>query len=197
MLSINIAEPLPKSPALPSAWSTRQSLKNTQQTLCRVSHSANRTRHTVHRQSRLCRVLFLGHSAKGFAKCQRALGKEKQALRRRVTEMETLPSVPGDTRRRSSLCRVSAWQHSAKNPSEGSPLSDTLPSAWYDTRQSVVLYRVPEPLHSAKNLYRCPGLGSLPSAMVLTLGKAPVGTLFICFPYSIQTNKRYFTLCRF
>jgi hypothetical protein len=27
---------------------------------------------------------------------------------------------------------------------------------------------------SAKNLYRCPGLGSLPSAMVLTLGKVPL-----------------------
>jgi hypothetical protein len=80
------------------------------------------------------------------------------------------------------------------------PMSGTLPSAWDGTRQSVLLCRVPEPLHSAKNLYRCPGLGSLPSAMVLTLGKAPYTRqsdqytpFFICFPYSIQTNKRYFT----
>jgi hypothetical protein len=74
----------------------------------------------------------------------------------------------------------------------------------YGTRQSVLLCRVPEPLHSAKNLYRCPGLGSLLSAIVLTLGKSPlcrvshsakrpVCTFFICFPYSIQRNKRYFT----
>jgi hypothetical protein len=48
-----------------------------------VSHSENRARHTVHRQSRLCRVLFLGHSTKWFVECQRALDKEKQPLRRR------------------------------------------------------------------------------------------------------------------
>jgi hypothetical protein len=50
-------------------------------------------------------------------------------------------------------------------------MSGTLPSASCGTRQSVLLCRVLEPLHSAKNLYRCQGLGSLPSAMVLTLGK--------------------------
>jgi hypothetical protein len=53
-------------------------------------------------------------------------------------------------------------------------MSGTLSSAWYGTRQSVLLCRVPESLHLAKNLYRCPGLGCLPSAMVLTLGKAPL-----------------------
>jgi hypothetical protein len=143
----------PEYTALPRAWSTRQSLKNTRQTLCRVSHSTKRARHTVHRQSCLCRVLFLGHSPKVFAECQRALGKEKQPLRRWVTETETLPSVPCDTRQRSSLCRVSAWQHSTKNLPEGSPLSDTLPSAslW----------------HSAKR-------ASLPSAKATTLDKEPV-----------------------
>jgi hypothetical protein len=30
-----------------------------------------------HRQSLLCRVLFLGHSTKRFVECQGALGKEK------------------------------------------------------------------------------------------------------------------------
>jgi hypothetical protein len=168
-----------------------------------VSHSTKRARHTVHRQSRLCRVLFLGHSAKGFAECQKALDKRKATVtvmgdgdrvfaecpRRHSAKEFTLPSVCLTTLDKESARRV--------------PLSDTLSSAWYGTRQSVVLCRVPEPLHSAKNLYRCPGLGSLPSAMVLTLGKAPlcrvshsanrpVGTFFICFPYSIQTNKRYF-----
>jgi hypothetical protein len=51
----------------------------------------------------------------------RALGKEKQPLRRRVTETASLPSVPGDTRQRSYFCRVSAGQHSTKNPPAGSP----------------------------------------------------------------------------
>jgi hypothetical protein len=128
----------------------------------------------VHRQSLLCRVLFLGHSAKRFAECQGALGKEKRPLRRRVTETASLPSVTDDTRQRSYLCRVSSQKHSAKNPS--------LPSAAWDTRQRTrqggsscqALCRVPQTLHSTKNLYRCPGLGSLSSAMVLTLGKEPL-----------------------
>jgi hypothetical protein len=92
-----------------------------------VSQLAKKARHTVHRQSLLCRVLFLGHSAKRFAKCQTTLDKEKQPLRRRVTETASLPSVPGDTRQRSYLCRGSVRQHSAKNQS--------LPSAAWDTRQ--------------------------------------------------------------
>jgi hypothetical protein len=54
------------------------------------------------------------------------------------------------------------------------PMSGSLPSALYGTRQSVPLCRVPGPLHSAKNLYRCPGLGSLPSARATTLGKEPI-----------------------
>jgi hypothetical protein len=37
-----------------------------------------------------------------------------------------------------------------------------------------VLCRVSGPQHSAKKLYRCPGVASLPSAMALTLGKAPL-----------------------
>jgi hypothetical protein len=102
-----------------------------------MSHSAKRARHTVHRQSLLCRVLFLGHSAKRFAECQTALGKEKQSLRRWVTETASLPSVPGDTRQRSYLCRVPTRQHSAKNPPERVPMSGSLPSAWHGTRQSV------------------------------------------------------------
>jgi hypothetical protein len=69
-----------------------------------------------------------------------------------------------------SVCLTALGKESAREV----PLSGTLPSVWYCTRQSVVLCRVSEPLHSAKNLYWCPGLGSLPSAMPLTLGKAPL-----------------------
>jgi hypothetical protein len=201
--------------ALPSAWSTRQSLKNTRQRLCRVSHSAKRARHTVHQQSLLCRVLFLRHSAKRFAECQWALGKEVCRVPVGTRQRKAAITAPGDGDGVFAECP--RW-HSAKElplPSvcltaldkesvRGVPMSGTLPSAWYGTWQSVLLCRVLEPLHSAKNLYRCPGLGSLPSAMVLTLGKEvlcrvlhsaklPVHTFFICFPYSIQTNKRYFT----
>jgi hypothetical protein len=81
-----------------------------------VSHLVKKARHTVHRQSLLCRILFLGHSTKRFAECQTTLGKEKQPLRRRVTETASLPSVPGDTRQRSYLCRVLSVRHWAKNP---------------------------------------------------------------------------------
>jgi hypothetical protein len=99
-------------------------------------YSAKKARQTVYRQSLLCRVLFLGHSANLFAECQRALGKEKRPLRRRVTETAALPSVPGDTRQRSYLCRVSSRQHSAKNPPERVPMSGSLPSVLCGTRQS-------------------------------------------------------------
>jgi hypothetical protein len=101
--------------------------------LCRVPEALGkafaecRTRQTVHRQSLLCRVLFLEHSTKRFAECQGALGKEKQPLRRRVTETASLSSVTDDTRQRSYRCGVSAQQHSAKKQS--------LPSATWDTRQ--------------------------------------------------------------
>jgi hypothetical protein len=139
-----------------------------------VSHSTKKARHTVHWQSLLCRVLFLGHSTKRFAECQGALGKEKQSLRRRVTEMASLPSVCPSALGTESIFAECHRGHSAKNPLGRIPMSGSLPSATYGTWQSMPLYRVSETLHSAKNLYRCQGLGSLPSAMVLTLGKEPL-----------------------
>jgi hypothetical protein len=109
----------------------------------------------------------------------RALGKEvcrvPESTRQRkaaVTATSDGDGVFADTRQRSYLCRVSARQHSAKNPPGRVPMSGSLPSARFGTRRT--LCRVPETLHSAKNLYRYPGLGSLPSAMVLTLGKEPL-----------------------
>jgi hypothetical protein len=157
-----------------AAFAECQSLKNTRQRLWRVSHSAKKARHTVHRQSLLCRVLFLGHSAKRFVECQTALGKEKQPLRHRVMEIASLPSVVSQTLGKESIFAECQLGHSAKNTPERVPMSGSLPSARHDTRQSVLLCRVSRTLHSAKNLYRCPGLGSLPSAMVLTLGKEPL-----------------------
>jgi hypothetical protein len=166
-LQPNHPKTLPESQALPSARSTRQRL-------CRVSHSAKKARHTVHRQSLLCRVLFLEHSAKRFAECPRALGKENQPLRRRVTETAALPSVCLETLGKGSTFVECHLGHSTNNPSGRVPMSGSLPSARSGTRQSVLLCRVPETLHSTKNLCQCPGLGSLPSVMALTLGKAPL-----------------------
>jgi hypothetical protein len=175
---------------------------------------------------RLCRVPeALGKAlktlGKPFAECQRGLGI--QCIGKAVfaeyffsgtRQRKAAVTATGDgdgvfaecpTRHSANKLTLSSVCLTAldKESTRGVPLSDTLSSACYGTRQSVVLCQVPEPLHSAKNLYRCPCLGSLPSAMVLTLDKAPlcrvshsakwpVGTFFICFPYSIQTNKRYF-----
>jgi hypothetical protein len=118
-----------------------------------VSHSLKRARHTVHRQSRLCRVLFLGHSVKWFAECQRALGKEKQPLRRWGDGYEVFVKCPR--------------RHSAKKL----PLLSVSLTAL--GKESVrggphVRYFV-ECLvwHSAKR-------ASLPSAIDITLGKEPI-----------------------
>jgi hypothetical protein len=150
-----------------------------------VSHSANKARHTVHRQSLLCRVLFLGHSAKRFAECQVALGKEKQPLRRWVTETTSLPSVPGDTRQRVTF-------------------AECLPGS---TRQRINLSRVlpgtlgKEPAregphvrffaecyvrHSAKH-------ASLSSVRDITLGKEPIPvprSWFFVECYGLDTRQR-------
>ena len=55
---------LPDSVNLSSARGTRQSPICTRQRLCRVLHSAKSTRQKKSRQRRLCRVSFVGHSAK-------------------------------------------------------------------------------------------------------------------------------------
>jgi hypothetical protein len=56
---------------------------------------------------------------KNFAECQSVLGKEKRLSRCRVTETAALPSVLGDTRQRSYLCRVSTYLHLIKDPPAG------------------------------------------------------------------------------
>jgi hypothetical protein len=83
-----------------------------------------------------------------------------------VTETASLLSVLGDTRQRSYLCRVSAGQHSANNPSTGSPcqflcrvLCMALGKACFFAECFV--------WHSAKR-------ASLPSARATTLGKEPI-----------------------
>jgi hypothetical protein len=72
-----------------------------------VLHSAKRARQTAHRQRPLCRVLFIGHSAKTLPSASRYSAKKSGCHGAGVTEMAPLPSVLGDTRQRSYLCRVS------------------------------------------------------------------------------------------
>jgi hypothetical protein len=85
-------------------------------------------------------------------------------------------------------------EHSAKNPPGRVPMSGSLPSAMYGTWQSVSICRVSETLHSVKNLYRCPGLGSLPS---VALGKVTSMHLFYLFfvfhPHKQKISHIYIT----
>jgi hypothetical protein len=92
-----------------------------------------------------------------------------------------LPSVFPEALDKESIFAECHLGHSAKDPPGRVLMSGSLPSATCSTRQSVPLCRVPQTLHSAKNLYRCPGLGSLPSVRVLTLGKVTRKSLFYLF----------------
>ena len=57
--------------------------KYTRQRLCQVPHSAKATREKNGWQSSLCRVPFVGHSAKLLPCAETALGKENEPSRRR------------------------------------------------------------------------------------------------------------------
>jgi hypothetical protein len=140
---------LPESTALPSASSTRQSLKNTRQSLCLGTQCIGKA--------------FFAE----YDECQEVLDKEKQSSRRRVTETTSLPSVcqPGlgkdtvsgvpmsgslpsalyDTQQSKLLCRVPEPLHSAKNLYR-CPCLGSLPSAMVLTLGKAPLCRV----HSAK-----------------------------------------------
>ena len=80
------------NPPLPEAtsggWSARlmpvcrQRPNCTQQSLCRVRHSAKNTQQKIDRHSPFCRVSFIGHSAKALPRAPGALDKEKRPSRR-------------------------------------------------------------------------------------------------------------------
>ena len=85
------------SGSLSSAWGTRQRSNCTRQSLYQVRHSAKNTRQKINRQSPICRVSFIGHSAKALPRAPGALGKEKRPSRRRprwrsLCRVPTLPS---------------------------------------------------------------------------------------------------------
>jgi hypothetical protein len=122
------------------------------ESICRVSHSTKRTRHIVHRQSLFCRVLSLGHLAQTLPSARKYSAKKSRRHGAGVTETTTLPSVPGDTRQRSYLCRVTPNTLGKKVT-----FAECLPSS---TRQRIC--------------QRVPMSGSLPSARATTLGKEPI-----------------------
>ena len=64
------------SGALPGAECTRQRLLCTRQSVCRVQHSAKSLRQKISRQRFLCRVLFIGHSAKTLPSANPAPAKK-------------------------------------------------------------------------------------------------------------------------
>ena len=102
----------------------------TRQSLCRVRYSAKNTRQKIDRQSPLCRVSFIGHSAKKsgrhsagpvdghFAECHPAATRQRFFI---FLKKNSLPSANLDgTRQRAFiflknfLCRVPTFRHSAK-----------------------------------------------------------------------------------
>jgi len=74
MLALFIS--LPEFIGLPCAHGTRRRQKNTRQSVCRVLHLANGTRQKRTRQSCLCRVFFVEHSAKTLPSAKLTLGKK-------------------------------------------------------------------------------------------------------------------------
>jgi hypothetical protein len=157
--------------ALGKALKTLDKECHTRQRLCRVWHSAKKARQTVHRQRLLCRVLFLGHSAKMFAECQGALGKEKQPLRRRVMETTSLPSVCPEALGKESIFAECHWD-TRQRTRQGGP--------------HVRFFAECYVRHSAKR-------ASLPSARDITLGKEliPVPrSWFFADCYGLDTRQR-------
>jgi hypothetical protein len=118
---------------------------------------------------------------KDFAECQSVLDKEKRSSRHRVTETTPLSSVLGDTRQRSYLCRVPPNTLDKEVTSLLSVYRRALGQGSTNGSLCQVLCRVSGPQQLAKKLYRCPGIGYLPSVMALTLGKVTSVHIFYLF----------------
>jgi hypothetical protein len=158
--------------ALPSASSKKHSANFLSSVTLGKKDSMNCTSTTASLPSIFCRALD-----KVFVKWQLALDNEKSSSWRQVMVTESLMSVcypgkegstgpllpvpllraPVGTLQSGLLYRVSDGWALGKGGSSG-PLYQSL-------------CRVPWPQHSAKKLYRYLGVLSLPSAMVMTLGK--------------------------
>jgi hypothetical protein len=163
--------------------------------------------------SLLCRVLFVGHSAQTLPSVRRYSAKKSRRHGAGVTETTSLPCVLGDTRQRSylcrvspntlgkevTLCRVSASQHSTKNPSAGpfvrffaecsiwhSAKHASLPSA-----RATTLGKEPIPVPRSWVFAECygPDTRQSPSLPSVTLGKVTSTHLFICFLFHPNKQK--------
>jgi hypothetical protein len=179
---------LPESTALPSAkaWKTLSKEGSTNSTSAKPSLPST----------------FFRALGTDFNECQVVLGKEKPSSRR----LGDGDGVFAECIRRHSakkvpLCRVSADQHSTKDPSAGPFVSFfvecslwhsaklvSLPSARATTLGKEAI-SVPRYWYFAE----CydPDTRQRPSLPSVTLGKVTSIHLFICFLYSIQTNRRY------
>jgi hypothetical protein len=99
------------------------------------------------------------------------------------------------------LCRVSVGQHSAKDLSAGPSVSFFAEcSLWHSAKRvslpsvkAATLGKEVIPLPRYWYFAECydPDTRQKPSLPSVTLGKVTSIYLFICFLYSIQTNKRY------
>jgi hypothetical protein len=114
-----------------------KTLKHSANSLSSVALGKEGSTHSASANSSLSNT-FSQALVKDFTECHEVLGKEKQLSRRRVTETASLLSVLSDTRQTSYLCRVSAGQHSVKNPPARSPcqvlcrvLCMALDKAWF------------------------------------------------------------------
>jgi hypothetical protein len=143
-----------------------------------VSHSAKKARQTVHRQSFICRVLFLGHSANRFAECHVALGKEKQPLRRRGDgDGVFVECLPGKRSTKVTSLSSATWNTRQRTHQGGSHV-----------RFFIKCYV----WHSAKRA-SLPSVMSLPSVRDITLGKEPIPvsrSWFFAECYGLDTRQR-------
>ena len=69
------------------------SVKNTRQSLCRVPHSAKSTRQNSGRQRGLCRVFFIGHSAKALPSADTRQRKNKKKPKKIEKNWKGCPSA--------------------------------------------------------------------------------------------------------
>jgi hypothetical protein len=140
-IQYSMLPPLQETATLPSVKNTRQSSKNTRQSLCRVLHSAKDTRKRNCRHRALCRVHFVGHSAKPLpsAKCrtrQNLSAVTEQARNGRFAECQG-----PRTRQIFLLCRVQTLGKDCSDFAEcrhSAKILQILPSA--NTQQSAQNY---------------------------------------------------------
>ena len=103
----------------------------------------NSTRHLQCRQTPLCQVFSIGHSANTLPRAETDARRRKVTRRRRDGHGSFAECQLPDTRQTCILCRVPNPRHSAKLP-------HFVMCQILGTRQSCLLCQVSTPRHSAK-----------------------------------------------